>query len=508
MAFPAPPPAAKHDRPPVARGSSSALVSNSLKANQLGVAKVVFFTVSAATPLTVVAGVVTTGIAITGLIGTSLAFVLVGLVLGVFAAGYVQMGRRIGNAGAFYTYISRGLAKQAGIGSAWLALMSYNMLQVALYGVMGVTAAPLADQYFGIDAPWWIFALVAWAITTVLGQLKIDLNGSVLAVLLVAEIAAILIYSVAFVADPGPEGVSFATFSPGNLFGPGLGSLLVLALLGFVGFESSAVYSEETRDTARTVRTATYVALALSGGVYAFAAWAMSVGVGPSKLVEASQTQSTELIFSLAADRLGSAAADIGHVLFVTSIMAALISFHNTIGRYAFALGREEVMSSAFGRTNQTGAPYFASGVQSAIGLIVIVVFAVAGLDPLVQLFFYGGTIGGIGVLVLLLLTSLAMIRFFTSNSHDAGTFSAYVAPIASAIMLAVMLVLALLNLDVLLGVRPGHPLTWIVPVGIVVILGLGAVWANYLRTQRPQVYAVIGLGPDSAAARAAGVVE
>jgi amino acid transporter len=225
-------------------------------------------------------------------------------------------------------------------------------------------------------------------------------------------------------------------------------------------------------------------------------------------LVAASRSQQTELIFTLASDRLGSAAADIGHVLFVTSVMAALISFHNTIGRYAFALGREEVLPAVLGRTTRSGAPAVASGVQSVVGLVVIAVYALAGLDPLVQLFFYCGTAGGIGVLVLLLLTAIAVVRFFTGRTHDAGLYSAYLAPSAAAVALAVVLVLALLNLDVLLGVRPGHPLTWVVPLAIVVILGAGALWAQYLRVRRPDVYAVIGLGPDSAAARATGGVQ
>ncbi len=46
-------------------------VTDALAANRLGVPSVVFFVMSAATPLTVVAGVVTTGFAATGLMPTS-----------------------------------------------------------------------------------------------------------------------------------------------------------------------------------------------------------------------------------------------------------------------------------------------------------------------------------------------------------------------------------------------------------------------------------------------------
>src|ERR1700754_4674935 len=57
----------------------------SLAAGRLGVPAVLFFVMSAATPLTVVAGVVTTGFATTGLIGIPVAFVVVGLLLAVFS---------------------------------------------------------------------------------------------------------------------------------------------------------------------------------------------------------------------------------------------------------------------------------------------------------------------------------------------------------------------------------------------------------------------------------------
>jgi amino acid transporter len=193
----------------------------------------------------------------------------------------------------------------------------------------------------------------------------------------------------------------------------------------------------------------------------------------------------------------------VGHVLFVTSLLAAQVSFHNTAARYAFALGREEVLPAILGRTSaRTNAPIFASAVQSAVGLLVIVTYAMAGWDPVVQLFFYAGTIGGIGVLTLLALTSIAVLSFFLKTRHAVGAFSAYLAPMVSSLALFVVVILAIYHLDILLGVPPGHPLTWIVPVTIVATLALGAAWGNHLRVRRPDTYAVIGMGADSAAGR------
>lgn len=88
-----------------------------LAADRLGVPAVVFFVMSAATPLTVVAGVITLAYAVTGLLGLPLAFLLVGLLLAGFGVGYVAMSRQVANAGAFYAYVSRGLGRPAGVGT-------------------------------------------------------------------------------------------------------------------------------------------------------------------------------------------------------------------------------------------------------------------------------------------------------------------------------------------------------------------------------------------------------
>jgi amino acid transporter len=106
--------------------------STTLATDRLGVAAVVFFVMSAATPLTVVAGVVTTGYAVTGITGLPIAFIVIGAVLALFCVGYVSMARHVANAGAFYAYISHGLGRPAGVAGAWIALVAYNALQVGL----------------------------------------------------------------------------------------------------------------------------------------------------------------------------------------------------------------------------------------------------------------------------------------------------------------------------------------------------------------------------------------
>jgi amino acid transporter len=473
-----------------------------LAEDRLGVPSVLFFVMSAATPLTVVAGVVTTGFAVTGLIGIPLAFVVIGAVLGVFSVGYVAMARHVVNAGAFYAYISQGLSRPLGVGCSWVALIAYNSLQVGLYGLIGAATQPLLLQWFNVDVKWWAIALVAWLIVALLGMQQVDLNGRVLAVLLVTEVAVIVVFSVADLANPAGGSVSFDTLDPGKLFGNGVGAVLALAVLGFVGFESSVVFSEEARDPKRTVPTATYLSVALIAGLYAFASWTMSVATGPDQVVAQSQQQQTELIFNLAGTHLGSWIVNVGHTLLVTSILAAMISFHNTTARYMFALGRERVLPAALGRTsNRTGSPVVGSVIQSVVGLVVIVVYAIGGWDPLVRLFYWGGTSGGLGVLLLILITSVAVGVFFARNPSGETAWRSTVAPWLASAALVVVVFFALRNFATLLGVEEGHPLRWGVPIVYVATVAVGVGWGLVLRARRPEVYATIGYGARSVTA-------
>lgn len=478
-------------------------ISQALAAGRLGVPAVVFFVMSAAAPLTVIGGVVTSAYATTELIGMPVAFLAIGLVLALFSVGYVTMAKYVANAGAFYAYVSRGLGRPFGVAAAWVALVAYNTLQVALYGIIGAAASPLFEQWFGVTVPWWVVALAAWLFVGVLGLQQVDVNGKVLAALLVTEIAVIVVYSAADFANPANGVVDFAPLNPGALFAPGVGALFAIGVLGFIGFESSVVFSEESRDPDRTVRVATYASVGLIALLYAFSAWAMSVPMGSANVVAASKKHGPDLIFHLAGQHLGGAVVTIGHVLFVTSIVAAMISFHNTTARYAYALGRERVLPPVLARTSgRTGSPKGGSLFQSLVGFVVIVGFIIqTDADPVVNLFFWGGTSGAVGVLLLLAGTAIAILAFFLRRPEGTQVDSVwrrFVAPSLSIVALTFISVLAIVNLPTLLGVPPTAPLRWVVPVTFAVVAILGFGWAMTLRSIRPGVYHAIGLGARS----------
>lgn len=475
-------------------------ISRALARNRLGVPSVVFFVLSAAIPLTVVAGVVTTGYAVTGVTGFPVAYAVVAILLALFAVGYVAMSRHVTNAGAFYTYVTHGLGKPAGVAAAWVALLAYTALQVGLYGLIHAAMEPKLLEWFDIEVAWWVVALIAWALVAVLGVLRVDVNSRILAVLLIAEIGILIVFSVADLANPAGGEISFDTLAISNLLDSGAGAVLALAVLGFIGFEACVVFSEEARDPRRTIPKATYAAIAIVGVVYVLAAWAMSVATGPDEIVATTQEFGPGTIFVLADQYLGSFWADLGEILLVTSLFAGMIAFHNMWARYSFALGRERVLPPALGQTSaRTGAPVFGSITQSVIGLVVIIYYAAADLDPVVQLFFYGGSSGALGVIILITASSFAVVAFFARNPSGENQWRRATAPILASIALTVVTVLAIVNFDTILGVEPDNNVRWIVPIAYGVAIILGLLYGLYLKARRPDVYASIGLGANAA---------
>jgi amino acid transporter len=475
--------------PVPAAGEPGALASS-----RLGIPAVMFFILSAIAPMTVVAGVVTTLYAVTGLSAIGAAFLGVALVLAVFAVGYVAMARHITNAGALYAFVSRGLGRPFGVAAALVAALAYNALQVGLYGMFGPTLSGYLADKLGVDVSWWVLALGAWLLVALLGVLRVDLNGRVLAVLVSAEVVVVLVLAVAGLGDPA-AGLPLTSLRPGDLFGhAGVGALLVTALLGYIGFEASAVFSEEARDPGRTVPVATFVSLLLIAVVYTLASWAMSVHYGDDQVAAVAGEQGPGMLFAMSS----STVAEIATVLFMTSLFAAMLSFHNAVARYMFALGRERVLPGPLGRTEpRTGAPRVASVTQSVIGLAVIVLYALAGWDPTVRLFFWLGTTGAFGVLCLLAASSIAVIVFFSRDQRGERAWPRLVAPALATLALVAMVWAGLTNYATLLGVQPGSTEAWALPGAYAVAAVVGVVYGVWLRSARSEVYHGIGLGPE-----------
>lgn len=465
-----------------------------LTRRRLGLIHIFFFTVAASAPLTVLGGGVTTTFAVTGVAGVPLSFLILAVALGLFVVGYAAMSRHVANAGAFYSYLANGLGRAWGVAGSFVALVAYNAIQIGLYGLFGVAVSGFMTEKFSLDLTWWVWALIALVIVGSLGQLRVDLNANVLAVLLILEIIAVVIYDVVAFAHPASGSIGTEGLQPNELFVPGMAAVFAFGVAAFIGFESGAIYSEEVRDPRRTVARATFAALTFTGLFYALSAWAMTVNVGPDNLQPAAIEAGPGLVFGPIAQFASPLIADIATVLFITSVLAALLSFHNGVARYLFALGRERVLPQGLSRVGaRSGAPVAGSLLQSALALIVILVFVVADRDPLLDLFTWLSGISAVGVILLMTGASASVVGYFRNRQTDENLWQRAIAPTLAAIILGGLVVLLVVEFDTLLGADPTSSLRWILPGIVAAAVVLGLVWGLVLRSSRPEVYEGIG---------------
>ena len=130
--------------------------SGKLHRRALGVPDLVFFIVAASAPLTAVAGGQAATYLVTGNRGVPFMFIPLGIMLGLFAVGYAAMSRYVADAGAFYTYVARGLGKIPSVGAAFVALVSYNAMQIGIYGLFGVALGAFMSDKLHITAEWYV----------------------------------------------------------------------------------------------------------------------------------------------------------------------------------------------------------------------------------------------------------------------------------------------------------------------------------------------------------------
>lgn len=484
-------------------------VGEQLHRRALGVPDIVFFIVAASAPLTVVAGGVASTYLVTGNAGVPLMFILLGAILALFVSGYAAMSHHITNAGAFYAYVSQGLGKVAGVATAFVALISYNSMQIGISGLFGAAFGGFMLDKTGINLDWWAWIFIAIAVIGLFGWLRIDLNAKVLALFLTAEVVVLAFFDLVVLADPGPQGLSLTGFDPSVTFGAALGAGLVFTMAAFTGFESAAIYSEECKEPRKTVAKATYIALGITSLFYAFSALMLGDAVGPKTVINPDALVAggfvgvgggpdpTTVLFITLDDRVSSTIADIATLLFCTSLFAAMLSFHNAVARYGYALGRAKVIPSIFGRIRpSTGAPFVSSFAQSILAFVVVAIFALSSSDPVLQLFTWLTNLGALGVLALLALSSFAVIGYFSKNSHGETQWASKTAPALAGVLLTGVFILALTNFNVLITGLQGAPLddrSVILPALLFVAAALGAVVALWMRSNKPDVYAGIG---------------
>ncbi|AIJ55880.1 hypothetical protein C086_02840 [Brucella abortus F6/05-3] len=429
--------------------------TNQLRKNSLGVAAVTFLVVSAAAPLTAVAGGVPLSMLLGNGPGIPLTFLIVTGVLLMFSVGYVAMARHIRNAGAFYAFTAQGLGGLMGGAAALLAILAYNAMQIGVFGLFGAATSGFMAS-LGLDLPWWAWTYIGIAAVAVLGYRRVDLSARVLTVLVVLEYLVVLVIDAAILFSGGDSGLTMEPFTPSAFLSgtPAIGILFCFA--AFIGFEATTIYSEEARDPGRTVPRATYISVLIIGIFYMLTAWLMVNGAGAGKLVGELQAlqDPTTFLFGLAERYVGHWIIPVMNLLFVTSLFADVVAFHNGVARYMYVAGREGLLPRGLGVTHpQYQSPHVGSIVQTAIAITVVGIFAVTGQDPVLALFSWATNVGTLAIMLLMTFTAFAIIAFFARRPGlESNPFTTRVLPLVTGTILGLLVIYIAVNFGSLAG--------------------------------------------------------
>jgi amino acid transporter len=495
-----------------------------LKAGAVGLVGVLLMAVANAAPITAMSFNVPIAIGYGNGISASAGFLFATIVLTIFAVGFVSMARYITTAGAFYGFITQGLGQLWGMASGLIAAVAYIIFEASLVGGFSYFASEYVLKPAGINVNWMIIAAIGIIVIAVLTYYSVTLAAGVLGVTLVLEVLLLGALGLSVLFKGGPDGYMFGeivppqnafTSLPEDAFGTGVAAGVAaigifFAFWSWVGFETTAVYGEESKNPKRNVPIATMIAVIGLGLFYTFMSWMVVVGNGAAKSVEVSAGAApVDLWLGLVDANLGGFMVLAYKILLVVGSFACAMAFHNAASRYIFAMGRESAsgfLRRSIGSVNaKHGSPATASFVQSGITLVLCILFllftnvyiegeAVPELVPYVNVYGLLALIGTAMILIVQTITSFAVISFFwVKKVHKGNVIATLICPILGAIGMLYALWLLWSNRNFAAGLAADSLVFTLMPLYVIGLLIIGFGYAAWVRAKRPDLYAEIG---------------
>lgn len=491
-----------------------------LKPNAVGLPGVLFMAVATAAPITAMVGNVPIAVGFGNGAYAPAGYLVATIVLTLFAIGYAAMAKHITATGAFYGYVSHGLGRIIGLGAGFLTTLAYMVFEASLVGIFSFFGEDLLGSLSGRHVAWPVFAFAMLAVNAVLTFFDINLAARVLGVFLVTEIVmlALMAGAVLFTGG-GPQGWSWGSLNPLNGFhsldavvaGPGgsavtvagsAGVGLFFAFWSWVGFESAAMYGEESRNPKKIIPVAVVSSVIGIGVFYVLVSWLAIVGTGPRNAIALAQDSATagDIFFTPVHEHLGPWAVDLFKVLLMTGSFACGMAFHNCAARYLYAVGRENVipgMRRTIGATHRRhGSPHVAGFVQTVFAGVVVGFFALTGRDPYTGLYGLMALLGTAAIMIVQVLAAFSVIAYFHLGKHHPETahwFRTFLAPLLGGLGMLYVVYLLAQNASFAAGAASSdwifHAIPW-----VVATVGLGGVLlAAFLRYLDPQRYSDLG---------------
>lgn len=455
---------------------------------------IVFMVTAAAAPLVVVSAYIPISMAVGAGTATALTYAVTTAILLIFAIGFAQMAKQITSAGAFYTFATQGLGRPIGLAVGFTIMAAYSMISPAIAGGFGFYMSLLLKNHVGLDIAWYWCSIVALLVMMLISYYRVTYGAKILSFLLIVEVLIIFALCVAVILQGGSSGQMPEAFSTSQWStSPAVGVGFFLAFWSWIGFETTAIYGEETMDPKRAVPRATYIAVLSLGIFYTLAAYAGLLGFGADSTTKAGKLVD-QYYFQLADIYTFHGVRVVMDFLVVTSFFACSFAFHNNATRYIYSMGRDGILPRALGNTHPVHkSPNSAATVQGIIAIITVAIFGFGGANPLIHLGTWLAIFCTLAVIAVQLVVSLAVIGYFNrvGRNQPYAMWTTMIAPALGALAQAVVIWLLLQNITFLAGSE--NTVVKLIPLYVVVIAGFGFAYAFWLRGNDKVRYEMIG---------------
>src|SRR4051794_35361173 len=405
------------------------------------------------------------------------------IALMIAASGIMEMAREFPSAGAFYTYVTRGIGPRAGFVTGALMFVAYALLPPAEVGLIGSYLQSTFRAEFGADVPWWIIGLVPAGLMVFLAFEGIRSSLRTALILFSVEVAIVLLLALIIVGKGGADGLTLHPLSPSaspHGFN-GLTTGFVFAALSFVGFEAAATLGDETREPRRIVPQAVLLSVLAVGGLYVFCVWAEVIGLGGAQAnaLDGSATPWNDLAATYASWMKWPVI-----IASVSSMFAVMINASNGIVRILNTMGREGLLPNGLAfihpRRLTPSNAIFATGTFTVVTALLVGAVSGGLGNPAGGSNVYGylGFLLTLGILPVYVLTNLAAARYFLGS----GRFNLVrhgVLPLGGAALMVALLIGQIVE-------QTTRPYTWF-PWVIVIWVALAAAGAFWLAAARPR---------------------
>jgi amino acid transporter len=482
-----------------------------LKANAVGIVGVMFMAVATAAPITAMVGNVPIAVGFGNGSHAPAGYIVATVVLSLFAIGYATMAKHLTATGAFYGYIAHGLGRIVGMASGLLITMAYVVFEGSLIGIFAFFFQNLFQTQLGIHVHWIVPALLMLVLNSILAFYDINIAAKVLGVFLITEIIMLSLGALGVLFHGGgPNGFAVGqTLNPIGAFqgasgvvGASAGLGLFFAFWSWVGFESTAMYGEESRNPKKIIPIATIASVVGIGLFYVFVSWMAVAGTGPQHAIDLAQDANTagDIFYGPVRQYYGEWAVTMFNILLCTGSFACGMAFHNCASRYLYALGREGLskrLQKTIGATHpKHGSPHIASFVQTGVTLVLILAFLAAGMDPYVHMYTLLAILGTMAILIVQALCAFAVISFFHFRKNHPTSkhwFRTFLSPLLGGIGMLYVVVLLWQHKEAAAGAASGTLLFKLTPWIVVGLFVFGAAMAIYFKYRDPARYELIG---------------